>query len=186
MGGSFASGIMLCGLLIGLAFFSHSGWVPDAGAKTIYSYIDEHGNPVFTDTPDTIPERYKAKVRTHEQLDQEDAPASVSQSIERRLRGHIREVRSALPKFSGTIYGLTSRQSEIVTYAGAASIVLLLMTYVGKNPFTRLLGFGLLILLGIAVPVLIYISDDGPADRMQKAATAAGQAQQERLQQVSH
>ena len=47
-----------------------------------------------------------------------------------------------------------------------------------------LLGFCLLVVLGIGTPVLIYVSNDGPMDRMKKKAVASGQAQQDRLQQT--
>jgi hypothetical protein len=48
----------------------------------------------------------------------------------------------------------------------------------------RLLALGLLIVLGIGTPVLMYTSDGGPMDSMKKKAAASGQAQQDRLQQV--
>lgn len=184
-GRSFLGAGLLC-LLMGLAPSLQGWWVSDADAKTIYSYIDEHGNPVYTDAPETVPERYRAKVKTHEQRNEDDVPVSVSQSIERRLRTQIHDARAILPTFHTAISGLTLRQSELVTYGGAAAAVLLLMIYFGKSLFTRMLGVGLLLLLGIAVPVLIYVSDDGPAERMKNAATEAGKAQQDRLQQVSH
>jgi len=161
-------------------------WAPDAAAKTVYTYIDEHGNPMFTDNPKAIPERYRAKVKTIEQPAAEEVPVSISQSIERHLRAYIRDVRAVMPAFQNGIYGLTPRQSEYVMYGGLLAVVLLIIMYLGKSPFTRLLGFALLLLTGIALPVLLYISDEGPADQLRKAATTAGQAQQDRLQQVSH
>ena len=39
----------------------------EALATTIYSYIDDQGTPVITDNFKTIPERYRARVRTTEQ-----------------------------------------------------------------------------------------------------------------------
>jgi hypothetical protein len=47
-----------------------------------------------------------------------------------------------------------------------------------------MLGFSLLIVLGIGAPVLMYVSDGGPMDTMKKKATASGQAQHERLNQL--
>jgi hypothetical protein len=171
--------------VVGLTAWAACPFTNEAVAKTIYSYIDDRGNPVYTDAPETIPERYRAKVKTHEQRSEDESSVSVGQVIQRRLRTQIRDVRAAIPSFQTGIYGLTPRQSEIVTYAGTAAAVLLLMMYLGKSPFTRLLGLGLLMVLGIAVPVLMYVSDDGPADRMKKAATEAGQAQHDRLKQTS-
>ena len=177
-------GIGFVCLLLGLAVVMPCWQGCDVHAKTIYSYIDEQGNPVFTDAPETIPQRYRAKVKMHEQRTDEQ-PVSLSQSVERRLRGQIRTIRSFLPTFRTGIYGLGPRQSEIVTYAGLATVVLLMVMYLAKSQFTRLLGLGLLVLLGFAVPVLLYVTDDGPSDRLQKATAAAGQAQDERLKQAS-
>ena len=140
---------------------------------------------MFTDNPNAVPERYRAKVKTIEQPTDQDAAVPLSQSLQRRLRAHIRDLRSVMPAYHGSIYGLAPRQSEYITYGGVVAVVLLIIMYVGKSPYTRLLGFALLLLMGITLPVLIYVSDDGPAERLQKAATAVGQAQQERLQQVS-
>ena len=152
-------GIGVVCLLLGLAAAVPCWQGCDVQAKTIYSYIDEQGNPVFTDAPETIPQRYRAKVKTHEQRTDEQ-PVSLSQSVERRLRGQIRTIRSLLPTFRTGMYGLGPRQSEIVTYAGLATVVLLMMMYLAKGQFTRLLGLGLLVLLGFAVPVLLYVTDE--------------------------
>ena len=40
----------------------------EASATAIYSYIDEQGTPVMTDNFNTIPERYRTKVKTTEQI----------------------------------------------------------------------------------------------------------------------
>lgn len=172
-------------IALGLALAWSGSWPAEAPGKTIYSYIDDRGNPVYTDAPEMIPDRHKAGVKTHEQRSTDEEPMSVSQAVSRRLRGQIRDIRSAFPTFQSGVYGLTPHQSELATYGGLAVVVLLAMMYLGKSPFTRLLGLALLMILGVALPVLMYISDDGPAERMQKAATAAGQAQQERLQHAS-
>ena len=37
-----------------------------ATAETLYSYINEQGTPVLTDDYNSIPERYRAKVKTTE------------------------------------------------------------------------------------------------------------------------
>jgi hypothetical protein len=81
--------------------------------------------------------------------------------------------------------GFNPAQSKILTYAGAATVVLLLMIYMSKSPFVRMLGFCLLIIIGIGVPVLMYVSDGGPMDLMKKKAVVSGQTQQDRVQQAS-
>jgi hypothetical protein len=71
----------------------------------------------------------------------------------------------------------------ILNYAGAAAVFLLLVIYFSKNsPMIRLLALGLLFVLGIGTPVLIYTSKDGALDVMKQKAVATGQAQQNRLQ----
>lgn len=80
--------------------------------------------------------------------------------------------------------GFNSVQSTILTYAGAAAVVLLLMMYMSKSPLVRMLGLCLLIVIGIGVPVLMYVSDGGPMDIIEKKAVASGQTQQNRLRQA--
>ena len=58
------------------------------------------------------------------------------------------------------------------------------MMYLSKSQLVRMLGFSLLIVLGIGAPVLMYVSDGGPMDTMKKKASASGQAQHERLNQL--
>ncbi len=41
----------------------------EAWATTMYSYIDEQGNLVYTDTLETVPQKYRAKVKAREQPD---------------------------------------------------------------------------------------------------------------------
>jgi hypothetical protein len=153
-------------------------------ASTIYSYVDDQGNPVFTDAPETIPEKYRAKVKTHERLDPVSKPPSMMQSIRQNIAEQSKSYGWNMPSFHFAMEGLTPAQSKIVNYAGAAAVVLLLLMYLSKSQLIRMLGFCLLIVIGIAAPLLIYVSDSGPLDTMKKKATASGQAQQDRLQQV--
>jgi hypothetical protein len=80
--------------------------------------------------------------------------------------------------------GLSAAQSQILTYAGAAAIVLLVIMYLSKSQMVRMLGFSLLIVVGIGAPVLMYVSDGGPMEVMKSKAAHTGQVQQERLQQA--
>lgn len=191
--------LMCAGLLLGnLAVSPYA-----AQATTIYSYIDEQGNPRFSDSMDTIPEKYRAKVKTHEQATPQERPPSVldsaramiptsaiasfKQKVVELLQGFGIPV-SATPAKAGTppspSSDMSSSQSRILNYAGVAAIVLLLMMYVSKSQLTRLLGLCLLVTLGIATPILLYVSDDGPMTAMKNKANVVGQAQQDRLKQV--
>jgi hypothetical protein len=102
---------------------------------------------------------------------------TVHDTVKEQVKGFGFQVPSVdLKAFSWT-------ESPILTYAGIAAIVLLLIMYLSKNsPMIRLLAMALLIVLAIGTPVLMYTSDGGPMDTMKKKAAASGQAQQNRLQ----
>ena len=190
-------GMVLAGLLLaGLAVFpSH------AEATTIYSYIDEQGNPRFSDTMENIPEKYRAKVKTHEQAAPQERPLSALDSVRAMIApsgiaSFKRKVAEFLQGFGVTLPSASTKtgeassadmnasQSHILNYAGAAAVVLLLMMYFSKSQLMRLLGLCLLVTLGVATPLLLYVSDDGPMTSMKGRVTAVGQAQQDRLKQV--
>lgn len=153
-------------------------------ATTIYSYIDDRGNLVYTDSPNTIPEKYRAKVKTHEQPDSVLKSPSMMQFMQQKVKEQAKNYGWEMPSFHIDMAGLTPAQSKILTYACAAAAVLLLVMYLSKSQLMRMLGMCLLIVIGIGVPVLIYVSDSGPMDTMKKKAIASGQAQQDRLQEV--
>ena len=153
-------------------------------AVTIYSYIDDQGNPVYTDSPETIPDKYRAKVKTHEQPHPISKAPSRMQSVQQKITEQAKNYGWEMPSFQIDMAGFNPAQSKILTYAGAAAVLLLLMMYMSTSPFVRMLGFCLLIVIGIGAPVLMYVSDSGPMDIMKKKAVASGQAQQDRLQQV--
>lgn len=175
-------------------------------ATTIYSYIDEQGNPRFSDAMENIPEKYRAKVKTHEQATPEERPASAVDTVRavvsssaiasykqkavEWLKGIGVTLPSVAPKAGAApspsqSSDMNSSQSKILNYAGGAAVVLLLMMYVSKSQLMRLLGLCLLITLGVATPILLYVSDDGPMTSMKgRATTAVGQAQQDRLKPV--
>lgn len=157
--------------------------VPALQAGTIYySYIDERGNAVYTDALETIPERYRAKVATHERPDPK--PLTAMQSLQERIKGKTQQVGAKLSSFHIRVNGLNAEQSRILTYAGAAAIALLVLMYLSKSQLVRMLGFCLLIVVGIGAPVLMYVSDGGPMEVMKQKATAAGQAQHHRMEQI--
>ena len=69
--------IMLAGLLL----LGIDPYPFQAHATTIYSYIDEQGNPRFSDSMENIPEKYRAKVKTHEQATPQGHPPSALDSV---------------------------------------------------------------------------------------------------------
>jgi hypothetical protein len=156
----------------------------DALATTIYSYIDEQGTPVMTDNFNTIPDRYRARVKTTEQIATVPQRVSTADTIHERVSsvgGQLRDmVSGAVPNISG----LSPAQSQILTYAGLAAIVLLVAMNLSKGPFVRLLALGLLILLSLATPILMYVSNDGPMDVLKNKASQIEKKHQDRAQQI--
>src|SRR5206468_4084496 len=138
----------------------------EALATTIYSYIDEQGTPVITDNFDTIPERYRARVKTTEQISTAPQSTSTIGSINERLSHFGSQLRAMVSGAAPNISGLSPSQSEILTYAGLAAIVLLVAMNLSKGPFIRLLALWCLIMVGLATPILLYVSNDGPMDVM--------------------
>jgi hypothetical protein len=156
----------------------------EASATTIYSYIDEQGTPVMTDNVNTIPERYRARVKTTEQVATASQRASTVGTIHERVSNFGRQLRDMVSGAAPNIFGLSPSQSGILTYAGLAAVVLLVAMNVMKGQFIRLLALGCLIMLGLATPVLMYVSDDGPMDVMKNKASQVEKKHQDRVQQI--
>lgn len=156
----------------------------EASATTIYSYIDEQGTPVMTDNFNTIPERYRARVKTTEQIATASQRTPTVGTIHERVSNFGRQLRGMVSGAAPNISGLSPSQSEILTYAGFAAIVLLVAMNVMKGQFIRLIALGCLILLGLATPVLMYVSSDGPMDVMKNKASQVEKKHQDRVQQI--
>ena len=156
----------------------------EASATTIYSYIDEQGTPVMTDNFNAIPERYRAKVKTTEQVATASESTSTAGTIHERVSNFGRQLRGMVSGAAPSISGLSPSQSEILTYAGVAAIILLIAMNVSKGPFIRLLALGCLIMLGLATPILMYVSNDGPMDVMKNKASQVEKKHQDRVQQI--
>jgi len=156
----------------------------EASATTIYSYIDEQGTPVMTDNFNTIPERYRTKVKTTEQIGTAPQSPSRAGAMHERVSNFGRQLRDMVSGAAPNISGLSPSQSGILTYAGLAAIVLLVAMNVIKGQFIRLLALGCLIMLGLAVPVLMYVSDDGPINVMKSKAAQVEKKHQDRVQQI--
>jgi len=156
----------------------------EAVATTMYSYIDEQGTAVITDNVNTIPERYRAKVKTTDLAPTASQRTSTAGTIHEGITNWGRQLRDMVSGAAPSISGFSRSQSQILTYAGLAAIILLIAMYFSKGPMVRLLSMWCLIMLGIGTPVLLYISDDGPADMMKRKAAAVQGKQEERLKQA--
>jgi hypothetical protein len=161
-----------------------SGVYTEALAVTIYSYIDDQGNPVYTDAPETIPEKYRPRVKTHERHDPVTATPSMMEAVKQTVAEPAKNLGIKAPSFQFGMGGLSPAQSQILTYAGAAAVFLLVVIYLSKSQLVRMLGFSLLLVVGIGAPVLMYVSDGGPMGSLQNKTATTGQLQQDRLQQL--
>jgi len=153
-------------------------------ATTMYSYIDEQGTPVITDDLNTIPERYRAKVKITDMTSTAPQRTSMAGAIHDRVTNWGRQLRDMVSGAVPIISGLSPSQSQILTYAGLAAVVLLVAMNLSKGQMIRLLATWCLVMLAIGTPVLLYISDDGPADVMKSKAAEIQGKQAERLQQA--
>jgi len=156
----------------------------EALATTMYSYIDEQGTPVITDNFNTIPEQYRARVKTTEQISTAPQSTATVGSINERLSHFGSQLRAMVSGAVPNISGLSPSQSEILTYAGLAAIVLLVAMNLSKGPFIRLLALWCLIMVGLATPILLYLSNDGPMDVMKNKASQIEKKHQDRVQQI--
>jgi hypothetical protein len=82
------------------------------------------------------------------------------------------------------ISGLSHSQSEILTYAGLAAMVLFVAMSVSKGQVVRFLALWCLIMLGLATPILMYLSKDGPMDVMKNKAAQIEKQRQDRTRQI--
>ena len=156
----------------------------EALATTMYSYIDEQGTPVITDNLSTIPERYRARVKTTELVPTAPQKTSIAGTLHERVSNVGRQLKDMVSGAVPNISGLSPPQSQILTYAGLAAIILLVAMNLSKGQMVRLLSMWCLIMLAIGTPVLLYISDDGPADAMKSKAAQIQGKQEERLKQA--
>ncbi|MBH0187680.1 MAG: hypothetical protein HP493_02170 [Nitrospira sp.] len=134
---------------------------------------------------ETIPEKYRAKVKVQQLSDPESKVSSTFQSIQQTIKDRVKAIGSKGTSGAPDLNLRNLGQETILNYAGAAAVFLLLVMYFSKNsPMIRLLALGLLFVLGVGTPVLIYTSAGGSLDVMKEKVTVTGQAQQNRLHQV--
>jgi hypothetical protein len=155
-----------------------------AAAETIYSYVDEKGTPVLTDNYDSIPERYRAKVKTTERPVSPPAQTTPLGTIHHTVTSWGKKITGAIPGFAPEIAGLSPAQSKILTTAGFVGLICMIAMYMSRNQAIKFISLWILIISGIVTPVLLYTAQGGAADDMKAKATDAAKKQQDRLQQV--
>jgi hypothetical protein len=169
--------------LLGILF---SGWLlcgffQEAQATTIYSYVDEQGTPVMTDNYNSIPARYRTKVKVTESSPSVHSPGSPMANLHGSVTQLTNDLSKGMKGLVPSIPGMTSYQSQILTYAGLAALICLMAMYLSRGQVTRFLALWCLILLGLATPVLLYVSKDGPVDILRGKAGEIQEKQQDHL-----
>jgi len=155
-----------------------------ASATTIYSYIDDRGTPVLTDNFESIPERYRAKVRVTEQAPKGTSDHSAAIRLQQKITDLANSTGGGLGKFAPSISGLTQYQSQVFSYGGIVAVLCLLARFFGRNEVVRFLSLWCLIMLGLIVPALVFTSQDAPLDRLTGQAVNIQGKQQEHLQRA--
>ena len=155
-----------------------------ASATTIYSYIDDRGTPVLTDNFESIPERYRAKVRVTEQVPKGTSDHSAAIRLQQKITDLANSTGGGLGKFAPSISGLTQYQSQVFSYGGIIAVLCLLARFFGRNQVVRFLSLWCLIMLGLIVPALVFTSQDAPLDRLTGQAANIQGKQQEHLQRA--
>lgn len=156
----------------------------EARADRIYSYIDEQGNPVMTDDYNSIPERYRAKVKTTERIASQASQATSFGTMHQTVTRWAKSMTGTVGGVAPEISGLSPYQSRIATTAGLVGLICVIAMYMSRSQVVKFLALWVLILLGITIPVLLYTSQDGAGDMMKTNATDAAKKQQDRLKQV--
>lgn len=154
-----------------------------AAAETLYSYIDEHGTPVLTDDYNSIPERYRARVKTTERSVSQPAQSAPLGAVHNTVTSLTKKVAGTIGGFAPEISGLSPAQSKILTSAGVIGFICVIAMYLSRSQVIKFLSLWTLILTGIVTPVLLYTAEGGASDVMKKASDSA-KKQQERLQQA--
>jgi hypothetical protein len=155
-----------------------------ASATTIYSYIDERGTPVLTDNFESIPERYRAKVRVTEQTPKGTSDHSAAVKLQQKIIDLAHSQDGMLGTFAPNISGLTPYQSKVLTFGGIAAVICLLVRLLMRSQVTQFLSLWCLIMLGLTVPALFLTSQDAPLDRLSGQAGKIQEKQQEHLQRA--
>ena len=155
-----------------------------AFATTIYSYIDERGTAVLTDNFESIPERYRAKVRVTEQTPTGTSNHSAAVQLQQKMTDLAHNTDEMLGSFNPSILGFTHYQSRVLSFGGIAAVFCLLARLFVKGQTFRFLSLWVLIMLSLTVPALFFTSQDAPLDRLSGQAGKIQDKQQEHLQRT--
>lgn len=148
-----------------------------AFGKRLYTYQDEQGTVVITDHYDRIPPQYRSQAT----IRNDDDRAMVEGRLPDAVADLGKRAFHSIGRQAIEIPGLSRYQSQILTYTGILSVICLAAMKLSRSQFVRFLSLWCLILVGIVTPVLLYVSQDGPADIMRSKASQIQDKQLEHL-----
>jgi hypothetical protein len=142
----------------------------DAAASKIYSYTDDQGNFVASDSLENVPERYRSRAKEREVQDSgPPAPDVRAAAPPSGLEAFLLALAERLPK-ALTFPGTNAFQTIVVIAGGLAAVLMLAGMHLSANPAVRLLMKCMLGFLVVGAAYLLYFSDMG-----ERATTASGQ-----------
>ncbi len=157
--------------------------LPAGAEKVMYTYTDDRGQPVITDDYSSIPSDRRAKVTVRGEAEKSGSPSPFSlQRIDESIKSHARGFVEFIGGKAIEIPGMSLHQSKILNYAGIIVIVCLLGMNLSRGQGIRFLSLWCLIMTCIGTPLLLYTSQDGPADIMKKKAAQIEEKHSQRMQ----
>lgn len=162
-------------------------WLPAVGlAETLYSYVDDKGNVVMTNSWDTIPEKYRARAKVTQGPDgpllelTDKAPSVSLKTITPTPSSPAEAPPSATSASrSGFIPGLDSTQSLVVV-AGLVGVVMFATLKLTSNATLKVLMKWMLVLLVLGTTAKVYFAQIDPGaggELIKKVQGAAGALQ---------
>ena len=177
------SGGLLAGLLL-LWFGSFLAGPIETAWATTYTYVDDKGTVVFTDNKDSIPARYRARVKVLEEGESKKGAGGLIEkgaTAVEQVTGRITDTASWFPI---TIPGLSPDQSGVLSLAFVAAALMAGTMLLSGNPAVRFLMRWLLVLLAIGTTARMYFSEESPLQKTKGAAQKLEQTQQQKSQQI--
>ena len=177
------NGGFLAGLLLLWFGCFMTGPIETAWAAT-YTYVDDKGTVVFTDNKDSIPARYRARVKV---LEEGESAKGAGGLIEKgataveQVTGRITDTASRFPI---TIPGMSPYQSRVLSLAFVAAVLMGGTMLLSGNPAVRFLMRWLLVLLAIGTTATMYFSEGGLTQKAKGTAREMERTQQQKAQQI--
>lgn len=142
----------------------------DAAASKIYSYTDDQGNFVASDSLENVPERYRSRAKEREVQDSGPPAPDIRAAVPPSgFEAFVLALAQRLPKVL-TLPGTNAFQTIVLIAGSLAAVLMLAGMHLSDNPAVRLLMKCMLGFLVVGAAYLMYFSDMG-----ERATTASGQ-----------